>query len=77
MIIKEDQLDEISRITILISEKIKSHPIKIPIRGFSMYPTIVPGQKVVITFRSVERIDIGDKILININHRLILHRVKP
>jgi hypothetical protein len=77
MIIREDQLDEISRITILISEKLKSHPIEIPVRGFSMYPMIVPGEKVVITFRSVERIDIGDIILININHHLILHRVKP
>jgi hypothetical protein len=73
----EDQLDESSRTTILMSEKLKSHPIEISVRGFSMYPTVVPGQKGVITFRLVERIDIGDIILININHRLILHRVKP
>lgn len=69
------QPDDVYAVSVLIKEKLKLHPVRIPVRGISMSPVIVPGQKVVIVAKQPEDICVGDILLFYINNRLILHRI--
>ena len=42
-----------------IKKKLQSHPIRIPVRGTSIAPAVVPGQKVVLVAKRPADILVG------------------
>jgi hypothetical protein len=70
----DTQIDDVYATSLFIKEKVKSHPVRIPVRGISMSPTIVSGQKVVLISKRPEDITGGATRLMYTKDRLVLHR---
>lgn len=58
-----------------LRSKLRTHPVRVPMRGRSMLPTIRPGERVVIVSVPPSEVECGAIVLFIAGGRTILHRV--
>ena len=70
-----DSLDTRNALLSYLRDNLPNHPMRIPMQGSNMLPTIRHGDRIVITRKDPKRIEVGEIVLFTMGDRLILHRV--